>query len=114
VLARMIHEASAANADTRLRRAVSPFSPSTYCRGLAPFFLVPVPVRGAGQAPPQTAEPVPGLRVPVSLRVRTLSQRTFINNAGYWGEGNSRVFGVERVNEASRLWRNPLGTAELR
>ena len=29
--ARMIHEAAAASADTRLWQAVSPFSPSTYC-----------------------------------------------------------------------------------
>ena len=38
--------------------------------------------RRAGQQLPQTAEPVPGLRVPVSLRVCTLSRRTFMNNAG--------------------------------
>ena len=58
VLPRIIHEASATSADTRLRRAVSPSTPSTYCWGLALFFLVPVP-GGEGQAPPQMAEPVP-------------------------------------------------------
>ena len=36
---------------------------SPYGRGLAPFFYAPVPVRGAaGQAPPQTSEPVPWAR----------------------------------------------------
>jgi hypothetical protein len=44
---------------TASRQAGSPFSLSTYCWGLAPFFLAPVPVLRAGQAPPQTAEPVP-------------------------------------------------------
>jgi hypothetical protein len=50
----------------RLRRpylreapAGSPLRPSPYCWGLAPFFLAPVPVLGTGQAPLQTAEPVP-------------------------------------------------------
>jgi hypothetical protein len=34
-----------------------------YIWGLAPFFIAPVPVRGvAGQAPPQTSEPVPWAR----------------------------------------------------
>lgn len=34
-----------------------------YIGGLAPFFFAPVPVRGAaGQAPPQTSEPVPWAR----------------------------------------------------
>ena len=51
------------------RRAVSLFSLSTYC------------VR-SGTALPQTAEPVPGLRVPISFRVRTLSRRTVKNHAG--------------------------------
>jgi hypothetical protein len=46
---------------TASRQAGSPFSLSTYCWGLAPFFLAPVPVPRAGQAPPQTAEPVPWL-----------------------------------------------------
>ena len=40
---RVIHEASATSVDMRLRRAVLPLSPSTYCWGLAPFFLAPVP-----------------------------------------------------------------------
>jgi len=40
-LARMIHEASAASADTRLRRAVSPFSPSTYCTSTPQGFTSP-------------------------------------------------------------------------
>jgi len=44
LLARIIHDASATSADPRLRRAVSPFSPSTYCWGLASFILTPVPV----------------------------------------------------------------------
>ena len=64
LLARIIHEHFCCNrgfaATTSLRRAGSPFAPSTYCWGLAPFFLAPVPVgRAAGQAPPQRAEPVP-------------------------------------------------------
>jgi hypothetical protein len=41
ILARMIHEASAASADTRLRRAVSPFSPSTYCTSMPQGFTPP-------------------------------------------------------------------------
>ena len=40
-LARIIHEASAASADTRLRRAVSPFSPSTYCTSMPQGFTAP-------------------------------------------------------------------------
>ena len=45
----------------------------TYCWGLAPFFLVPVPVREAGQALQQTAEPVPGLRVEIRFTRNALS-----------------------------------------
>jgi hypothetical protein len=41
VLARIIHEASAASLDTRLRRAVSPFSPSTYCTSMPQGFTPP-------------------------------------------------------------------------
>ena len=41
VLARMIHEASAASANTRLCRAVSPFSPSTYCTSMPQDFTAP-------------------------------------------------------------------------
>ena len=41
VLARMIHDASAASADTRLQRAVSPFSPSTYCTSMPQGFTSP-------------------------------------------------------------------------
>ena len=37
--------------------AVQPFD--ILLGALAPFFLAPVPVWGAGQALPQTAEPVP-------------------------------------------------------
>ena len=37
----MIHEASASSADTRLRRAVSPFSPSTYCTSMPQGFTPP-------------------------------------------------------------------------
>src|SRR5688572_3835574 len=50
-------------------RAGSPLSRSTYCGGLAPFRApvacpgatgdAPVPLPARGQAPPQTAEPVP-------------------------------------------------------
>ena len=40
-LARMIHEASAVSADTRLRLAVSPFSPSTYCTSMPQGFTSP-------------------------------------------------------------------------
>ena len=47
-LARIIHEHFCCNrgfaATPSLRRAGSPFAPSTYCWGLAPFFLAPVPV----------------------------------------------------------------------
>jgi len=55
---------SAAIADPLLRRAFGrrahPPRPSTYSWGLAPFLLAPVPVWWtAGQAPPQTSEPVP-------------------------------------------------------
>ena len=62
-LARIIHDRFCCNrrsaATTSLRPAGSPLGPTTYCWGLAPFFLAPVPVLGAGQSPPQTAEPVP-------------------------------------------------------
>ena len=62
-LARIIHEHFCCNrrsaATTSLQPAGSPLGPSPYCWGLAPFFLAPVPGLGAGQAPPQTAEPVP-------------------------------------------------------
>ncbi len=37
----MIHESSAASADTRLRRAVSPFSPSIYCTSMPQGFTPP-------------------------------------------------------------------------
>ena len=37
----MIHESSAASTDTRLRRAVSPFSPSTYRRSMPQGFTLP-------------------------------------------------------------------------
>jgi hypothetical protein len=61
--ARIIHERFCCNrrsaATTGLRPAGSPLGPSPYCWGLAPFFLAPVPGLGAGQAPPQRAEPVP-------------------------------------------------------
>jgi len=40
-LARIIHEASAASLDTRLRRAVSPFTPSTYCTSMLQGFTAP-------------------------------------------------------------------------
>jgi hypothetical protein len=40
-LARIIHEASAASTDTRLRRAVSPFTPSTYCMSMPQGFTAP-------------------------------------------------------------------------
>jgi hypothetical protein len=40
-LTRIIHEASAVSADTRLRRAVSPFSPSTYCTSMPQGFTAP-------------------------------------------------------------------------
>ena len=40
-LACIIHEASAASADTRLRRAVSPLSPSTYCMSMPQGFTAP-------------------------------------------------------------------------
>jgi hypothetical protein len=42
-----------------IRPAGTPLGPSTYGWGLAPFFLAPVSVLEAGQALPQTAEPVP-------------------------------------------------------
>jgi len=41
VLARITHEASAASLDTRLRRAVSLFSPSTYCTSMPQSFTSP-------------------------------------------------------------------------
>jgi hypothetical protein len=41
VLARIIHEASAVSADTRLRQAVSPFSLSTYCMSMPQDFTAP-------------------------------------------------------------------------
>ena len=60
--ARIIHERFCCNrrsaATTSLRPAGSPLGPSPYCWGLAPFFLAPAPVSGAGQAPSQTSEPV--------------------------------------------------------
>jgi len=40
-LARIIHDASAANADTRLQRAVWPFSLSTYCWSMPQGFTPP-------------------------------------------------------------------------
>jgi hypothetical protein len=40
-LARIIHEASTASADTQLRRAVSPFSPSTYYTSMPQGFTSP-------------------------------------------------------------------------
>jgi hypothetical protein len=40
-LARIIHEASATSVDTRLCRAVSPFSPSTYCTSMPQGFTTP-------------------------------------------------------------------------
>ena len=40
-LTRIIHDASATSADTRLRRAVSPFSPSTYCTSMPQSFTPP-------------------------------------------------------------------------
>jgi hypothetical protein len=40
-LARMIHDAAAASVDTRLWRAVSPFSPSTYCTSMLQAFTAP-------------------------------------------------------------------------
>ena len=49
----MIHESSAVSADTRLRRAVSPFSPSTYCTSMPQGFTSP----GARLAPPTLALP---------------------------------------------------------
>jgi hypothetical protein len=39
--ARITHEASAASADTRLRRAVSQFSHSTYCMSMPHGFTTP-------------------------------------------------------------------------
>ena len=72
----MIHEYFCCNrrstATTSLRSADSPLGPSTYCWGLAPFFLAPVPVLEAGQALPRTAEPVPWLRAPLSHPPLTL------------------------------------------
>jgi hypothetical protein len=41
ILDRIIHEASATSADTRLRRAVSLFSPSTYCVSMPQGFTAP-------------------------------------------------------------------------
>jgi hypothetical protein len=41
VLTRIIHEASAASADTRLQRALSPLSPSTYCTSMPQGFMAP-------------------------------------------------------------------------
>jgi len=40
-LTRIIHGGSAASAGTRLRRAVSPFSPSTYCTSMPQDFTTP-------------------------------------------------------------------------
>jgi hypothetical protein len=53
---------SAAIADPLLQRVFgrrARLGPSTYGWGLAPFLLAPVPVLEAGQAQPQTGEPVP-------------------------------------------------------
>ena len=69
-LAHIIHERFCCNrgsaattgldaAGTASRPAGSPLGRSPDCWGLAPFFLAPVPVLRTGQAPPQTAEPVP-------------------------------------------------------
>jgi hypothetical protein len=44
--------------------------------------LAPVPVLGVGQAPPNTAEPVPYLRAPISHGDCAISRRTVMNNAG--------------------------------
>ena len=59
----MIHERFCYNrrsaVPTSLRPAGSPLGLFMYCWGLTPFFLAPVPALGAGQVPPQTAEPVP-------------------------------------------------------
>ena len=41
ILARIIHDASAASVDTRLRQAVSPFSPSTDCTSIPQGFTSP-------------------------------------------------------------------------
>jgi hypothetical protein len=41
LIARIIHEGSAASTDTRLRQAVSPFSPSTYCTSMPQDFTAP-------------------------------------------------------------------------
>jgi hypothetical protein len=41
ILARIIHDASAASLDTRLRQAVSPFSPSTDCTSMPQGFTSP-------------------------------------------------------------------------
>jgi hypothetical protein len=41
ILARIIHDASAASVDTRLRQAVSPFSPSTDCTSMPQGFTSP-------------------------------------------------------------------------
>ena len=41
ILTRIIHDDSAASADTRLRRAVSPFSSSTYCTSMPQAFTAP-------------------------------------------------------------------------
>jgi hypothetical protein len=48
----------------------------------APLTLAPAPVLGVGQAPPNTAEPVPYLRAPVSHGDCAISPRTVMNNAG--------------------------------
>jgi hypothetical protein len=40
-LTRIIHDTSAASADTRLQRAVSPFTPSTYCTSMPQGFTPP-------------------------------------------------------------------------
>ena len=63
-LPRIIHEHFCCNrrsaATTGLQPAGSPCRPSPYGWGLAPFMLAPCPrLNTAGQAPPQTSEPVP-------------------------------------------------------
>jgi hypothetical protein len=47
-----------------------------------PSYFGPAPVLGVGQAPPNTAEPVPYLRAPVSHGDCAISRRTVMNNAG--------------------------------
>ena len=69
-LARMIHEHFCYNcrsaATTSLRPVGSPLGPSTYCRGLAPFFLRLSPSWERDKAPRRRRSQSPGLRTPVS------------------------------------------------